>query len=104
MLRLINSGKSNLSKIQDKIVKETFDVAYELMEYFYTKGRKKDVKLVYKNVMEIVPNAEMKPFMKYPEMYENMVAFKQEFIQKTAFMISKANTLSVYMQNKNRSK
>lgn len=104
MFRWVNAGQSSVSNIQDKLVQETFDMAYNLLEYYHSKDKKEDFRLLYRNIMEIVPGPEMKPFMKHPEMYDSMVASKQDFIKKTAHMIVKMNALSTYMQNKMKSK
>ena len=102
-LRLINSGKSSISKQQDTIVAETFDMAYEILLNFHnskSNTKRADCRKLYKNVLEIVPGPEIKSVMAYPEKYEKMVASKKEFMKKTADMVVEMNAISQYLQNK----
>ena len=102
-MRLINAGKSNMSKQQDTIVAETFDLAYEILLHFYRSKsnlKREFFRKLYREVLEIVPGPEIKSVMAYPEKYEKMVASKKEFMKKTAGMVVEMNAISQYLQNK----
>jgi hypothetical protein len=106
-IRLINAGKSNMSGQQDTIVKETFDLAYEILLKFYrsdNRGKRADFRKLYRDVLTIVPGSEIKSVIAYPEKYEKMVEAKKEFMKQTAGMIVEMNALSPYLENKAKMK
>ena len=82
MLRLINSGKSSLSDQQDKLVKNAFDIAYEILVAAKDRQDAYMFNRVSKMAYEIVPSDEVKTVMKHPEMYETMRKAKGLFYAK----------------------
>ena len=73
MLRLINSGKSNLSNKQDKLAEQVFDTAYQIL-VIAKKYEKVDLfNRVVRMTLDITPSAEITKVMKHPEMYSKMI-------------------------------
>ena len=73
MLRLINSGKSNLSNKQDKLAEQVFNTAYQIL-VIAKKYEKVDLfNRVVRMTFNITPSSEILNVMKYPEMYSKMI-------------------------------
>ena len=89
VLRLINSGQSNLSDKQDVLVGDAFAMAYKLLKYAQQKQNIELFKRVYEATKELVPSEQIKSVMKYPEMYEKMVRIKQYFVEDAALLAQK---------------
>ena len=79
VLRLINSGKSNLSDKQDVIVQEAYNLAYLIVEYAVQKQNIHLLERTQKLAQELVPGEQIKNVMKRPELYDNMVKAKEDF-------------------------
>lgn len=87
---LLNSGKSNLSKQQDEIIKKTYDLAYEILRYANNNDKYDLFARIYNTAInKIIINDDVKAVMQYPEKYVNMVAAKKEFEIKTARMLQR---------------
>ncbi len=94
MLRLVNSGQSNLSDVQDSLVKELFDCAYFILVNVTRLGDADLFKRVYNMSKDIVPSKAMKSVMKHPEMYDNMLMAKQRFLADTAELMAQITGIS----------
>ena len=73
MLRLINSGQSSMSNKQDKLVKQVFDTAYEILVIAKRYNKIDLFNRVVRMTFDITPSAEILKVMKYPEMYSKMI-------------------------------
>jgi hypothetical protein len=88
--QLLNSGKSNLSKQQDEIIKKTYDLAYEILRYANNNDKYDLFARIYNTAInKIIINDDVKAVMQYPEKYVNMVVAKKEFEIKTARMLQR---------------
>lgn len=87
MLRLINSGKSNMSKEQGELVQKAFNDAYQIMLIAKDKQNTELFNRVYLMAQKLVPNAEIIKVMKYPEMYNDMCNAHMEFNANVATLL-----------------
>lgn len=90
-LRLINSGKSNLSDKQDVLVEDAFALANKLLNYAHQTKNVDMFNRISDATKELVPGKRMKSVMKHPEMYAKMLQVKHLFNSNMAFL---ARTLS----------
>ena len=100
MLRLINSGKSNISKEQDNLVRKAFNDAYQIMLAAKANKNTDLFNRVYRMAQELVPNAEIIKVMKYPEMYNDMRNAHIEFNANVATLLRQNPSFGAKMRER----
>lgn len=79
MLRLINSGQSNMSDRQSELHAKALGLAYEILSIAKERSNSGLFNRVSRMTIELMPSPFMKKVMKHPEMYEEMLNAQAKF-------------------------
>ena len=97
-MRLINAGQSNLSDHQDKIAKDAYKDAFDLLEKCSVNRDATGFERVCWAVNMLKPSKSTKEVIKHPEMYEKMISAQSEFKSKIAEKCKISNPFNLYWQ------